>query len=109
NSNILSHEVAGINHVILHGHNIVSKRPTKEIIWDYGKQGMFNLVVEGHLHSLIERLNVNQRNAFKTTEDDSIDHRRIVCPSFFTGNSYSERLNFFSTSGFMIVSSYNGQ
>lgn len=109
NSNILSHEVAGINHVILHGHNIVSKRPTKEIIWDYGKQGMFNLVVEGHLHSLIERLNVNQRNAFKTTKDDSIDHRRIVCPSFFTGNSYSERLNFFSTSGFMIVSSYNGQ
>lgn len=109
NSNILSHEVEGINHVILHGHNIVSKRPTKEIIWDYGKQGMFNLVVEGHLHSLIERLNVNQRNAFKTTKDDSIDHRRIVCPSFFTGNPYSERLNFFSTSGFMIVSSYNGQ
>ena len=108
NPNIISHEVSGINHIILHGHNIVSKRPTKEIIWDYGKQGIFNLVTEGHLHSLIEKLNVNQRNAFKTTKDDSLDHRRIVCPSFFTGNSYSERLNFFSNSGFMIVSAYNG-
>ena len=109
NPNIISHEVSGVNHIILHGHNIVSKRPTKEIIWDYGKQGMFNLVVEGHLHSIIEKLSVNQRNSFQTTKDDSLDHRRIICPSFFTGNSYSERLNFFSNSGFMIVSSYNGQ
>lgn len=108
NSNIISHEVSGINHIILHGHNIVSKRPTKEIIWDYGKQGMFNLVTEGHLHSIIEKLSVTQRDNFKTTKDDSLDHRRIVCPSFFTGNSYSERLNFFSTSGFMIVSAYKG-
>lgn len=107
-SNILTHEVAGINHIILHGHNIVSKRPTKEIIWDYGKQGVFNLVTEGHLHSIIEKLTVNQRSGFKTTKDDSIDHRRIVCPSFFTGNSYSEKLNFFSHSGFMIVESYQG-
>lgn len=109
NPNIISHEVSGVNHIILHGHNIVSKRPTKEIIWDYGKQGMFNLVVEGHLHSIIEKLSVNQRNSFQTTKDDSLDHRRIICPSFFTGNSYSERLNFFSNSGFMIVSSYNGK
>ena len=109
NPNIISHEVSGVNHIILHGHNIVSKRPTKEIIWDYGKQGMFNLDVEGHLHSIIEKLSVNQRNSFQTTKDDSLDHRRIICPSFFTGNSYSERLNFFSNSGFMIVSSYNGK
>lgn len=108
NSNIITHEVSGVNHIILHGHNIVSKRPTKEIIWDYGKQGMFNLVIEGHLHSIIEKLSVSQRNSFQTTKDDSIDHRRIVCPSFFTGNSYSERLNFFSNSGFMIVSAYEG-
>jgi len=108
NPNIISHEVSGVNHIILHGHNIVSKRPTKEIIWDYGKQGMFNLVVEGHLHSIIEKLSVNQRNSFQTTKDDSLDHRRIICPSFFTGNSYSERLNFFSNSGFMIVSAYEG-
>ena len=109
NPNIISHEVSGVNHIILHGHNIVSKRPTKEIIWDYGKQGVFNLVVEGHLHSIIERLSVSQRNSFQTTKDDSLDHRRVICPSFFTGNSYSEKLNFFSNSGFMIVSSYNGQ
>jgi hypothetical protein len=108
NSNIITHEVSGVNHIILHGHNIVSKRPTKEIIWDYGKQGMFNLVIEGHLHSIIEKLSVSQRNSFQTTKDDSIDHRRIICPSFFTGNSYSERLNFFSNSGFMIVSAYEG-
>lgn len=109
NSNIISHEVDGINHIIIHGHNIVSKRPTKDIIWDYGKQGIFNLVVEGHLHSLIEKLTVSQLSNFKTTKDDSVDHRRIVCPSFFTGNSYSEKLNFFSHSGFMIITAYDGK
>ena len=102
---ILSNVVDGINYIDLHGDQIISKRSTKDICWDYGKQGVFNFIREGHLHSTIERLSVAQRKIFNTIKDDSIDHRRMNIPSFFTGNSYSERLGFTSNSGFVI--SYN--
>lgn len=102
---ILSNVVDGINYIDLHGDQILSKRSTKDICWDYGKQGVFNFIREGHLHSTIERLSAAQRKSFNTIKDDSIDHRRMNIPSFFTGNSYSERLGFTSNSGFII--SYN--
>lgn len=102
---ILSNVVDGINYIDLHGDQIISKRSTKDICWDYGKQGVFNFIREGHLHSTIERLSVAQRKVFNTIKDDSIDHRRMNIPSFFTGNSFSERLGFTSNSGFVI--SYN--
>ena len=96
-------KVEGIYHINLHGDKGVSKRPTKEIIWDYGVQGLFNFVFEAHLHSIIQKLSVSQRNAFKTIKDDSIDHRRMHISPMFTGNYYSESLNFFSNSGYTLV------
>lgn len=95
--------VDGIHHINLHGDKGISKRPTKDIIWDYGIKGKFNFVFEAHLHSIIEKLSVSQRNAFKTIKDDGIDHRRIHLPSFFTGNYYSETLNFNSNSGYVLI------
>ena len=95
--------VEGIHHINLHGDKGISKRPTKDIIWDYGIKGKFNFVFEAHLHSIIEKLSVSQRNAFKTIKDDGIDHRRIHLPSFFTGNYYSETLNFNSNSGYVLI------
>lgn len=105
---VLTHLVDGINYILLHGHDGLSKRSTETICWQYGKQGHFNFITEGHLHSTIERLSVAQRNAFKVVKDDAVDHRRMNCPSLFTGNSYSERLGYTSNSGF-IVSQNNGK
>lgn len=100
---ITTQTVEGIHHINLHGDKGISKRPTKDIIWDYGIKGKFNFVFEAHLHSIIEKLSVSQRNAFKTIKDDGIDHRRIHLPSFFTGNYYSETLNFNSNSGYVLI------
>ena len=100
---VTTQQVEGIFHINLHGDKGVSKRPTKEIIWDYGVQGLFNFVFEAHLHSIIQKLSTSQRNAFKTIKDDSIDCRRMHLPSFFTGNYYSESLNFFSNSGYTLI------
>lgn len=100
---VLTHLVDGINYILLHGHEGVSKKSTKEICWDYGVKGVFNFITEGHLHSIIERLSDSQRNSFKTIKDDAIDHRRMHVASLFTGNSYSERLGYTSNSGFMIT------
>lgn len=100
---IITHIVDNISYILLHGHDSISKKSTKDICWDYGKQNMFNMITEGHLHSIIEKLSVNQRKNFQTIKDDSIDHRRMNCPSLFTGNSFSERLGYTSNSGFVIT------
>lgn len=100
---VLTHQVDGINYIMLHGHEGISKKSTKEICWDYGVQGMFNFITEGHLHSIIEKLSVSQRKNFNVIKDDAVDHRRMHVASLFTGNSYSERLGYTSNSGFMIT------
>lgn len=105
---VLSEVIDGINYIDLHGHDFISRKSTKDICWDYGKQGVFNFIREGHLHSIIEKLSASQISKFQTVKDDSIDHRRMNIPSFFTGNSYSERLGYTSNSGF-IVSYNNGK
>lgn len=105
---VLSEYIDGINYIDLHGHDFISRKSTKDICWDYGMQGVFNFIREGHLHSIIEKLSVTQVSKFQTIKDDAIDHRRMNIPSFFTGNSFSERLGYTSNSGF-IVSYNNGK
>ena len=100
---VLSHKVGNINYIILHGDKFFSKNTTKEIIWDYGEQGCFNFVSEGHLHSRIQKLSVAQRNKFQLITDDAVDHRRQFLPSFFTGNSFSEELGFSTNPGFLLI------
>lgn len=100
---VITHVVDDICHILTHGHHNISKKSTKQICWDYGVQGMYNLICEGHLHSIIQKLNVNQRDSFQTIKDDAVDHRRINCPSFFTGNFFSESLGYTSESGFIIT------
>ncbi|MEO0900765.1 MAG: hypothetical protein AAFY00_01675 [Bacteroidota bacterium] len=100
---IITHEVEGINHINLHGHFGISKRPTDEILWKYGKKGLYNFIFEGHLHSIIQKLSVSKTKNFKTIKDEGIDKRRMHCPSFFTGNYYSETLGYDSNPGYLVV------
>lgn len=103
NALVIKHVVDNICHILTHGHHGISKKSTKQLCWDYGVQGMFNLITEGHLHSTIEKLSISQRDKFQIVKDDSVDHRRMNCPSFFTGNFYSESLGFASPKGFLIT------
>lgn len=100
---VITHHVDGICHILTHGHHGISKKSTQQICWDYGTKGMFNLICEGHLHSNIERLAVNKIDSYQVVKDDSVDHRRMNVPSFFTGNSFSEYLGYTSSAGFLIV------
>ncbi len=100
---VITHKVDDICHILTHGHHAISKKSTKQLCWDYGVQGIYNLICEGHLHSIIQKLNINQRDSYQTIKDDAVDHRRITCPSFFTGNFFSESLGYTSESGFVIT------
>lgn len=100
---VITHTIDKITHILTHGHHPLSKKSTKQLCWDYGVQGNYNLICEGHLHSIIQKLNINQRDTYQTIKDDAVDHRRMNCPSFFTGNFFSESLGYTSESGFVIV------
>lgn len=100
---VISHYVDGINHINLHGDKGISKKSTEKIILDYGIQGKYNLINEGHLHSVIEKLSVKQRESFEIVKDDSILHRRFYLPSFFTGNYYSATLGYTTNPGYFII------
>ncbi len=100
---VITHTIGKITHILTHGHHALSKRSTKQLCWDYGVQGNYNLICEGHLHSIIQKLNVNQRDTYQTIKDDAVDHRRMNIPSFFTGNFFSESLGYTSESGFVVV------
>ena len=103
NALVITHTIDKITHILTHGHHALSKKSTKQLCWDYGIQGNYNLICEGHLHSIIQKLNINQRDSYQTIKDDAVDHRRMNCPSFFTGNFFSESLGYTSESGFVIT------
>jgi hypothetical protein len=88
-SMVLNNIVDGVSYVLLHGDKGISKRKAKEIIFDYGKQGLYNVILEAHLHSLI-------------VKEDSHNSVRMHVRSLFTGNAYSEELGFTSTAGFTL-------
>lgn len=100
---VITHFVDGINHINLHGDKGISKKTTEKIILDYGIQGEYNLINEGHLHSVIEKLSIRQRESFEIVKDDSLMHRRFYLPSFFTGNYYSATLGFTTNPGYFSI------
>jgi hypothetical protein len=100
---VISTPIDGINYILLHGHKGISKKSTEWICWNYGVQGMFNVVLEGHLHSYIQKLSVAQRKEYKTVKDDSVDHFRMHCRSYFTGNGFSEDLGYTSNAGYTVI------
>lgn len=103
NSTVITAKIDDINYILLHGHKGISKKSTKDICWDYGQQGFFNVVLEGHLHSAIQKLSIANRKDFKLLKDDCIDNLRMTCRSYFTGNGYSEDLGYTSNAGFSVI------
>ncbi|AGO47833.1 hypothetical protein Phi46:1_gp22 [Cellulophaga phage phi46:1] len=102
NHKVITHTVDGIHHILSHGHLGLTKK-TDQLLWDYGKKGFFNLMTFGHLHSVIKRLSIKQREKFEVVNKDSVDSRVMWCLSLFTGNEFSEDLAFTSTAGFHII------
>ena len=99
NSFIVSTHVDGICYILTHGHHPISKKPASDMVLKYGDQYCFNVILEGHLHTRIQMHSVT--NLDKVSYD-SITHRKVVCPSLFTGNSYSEELGYTTNAGYMI-------
>lgn len=81
-----------INVIPTHGHLYLSKQRAAEMAWKYGKQGYYNLILEGHLHSLMIK-----------TRDEGMDFLKIICKSVFSGNLYSDQSGFDGSAGYLFI------
>lgn len=86
---VLVKNSGNIRIIITHGDHGNIKKPLK-MVADYGNTNMFNLILSGHLHS-------------RSTDEDSHNVRALKCPSIFTGNNYSERNGWTSTSAALFI------
>lgn len=112
NDLIISKEINGINYILTHGDKSISNKEITKVILDYGKQGIFNLVCQGHFHT--SRLKSYLKSSLHKFDDfemigvDDLDYKSITIPSIFTGNYYSESLGFSGNAGF-VLSENNGK
>jgi len=91
--------IDGISYILTHGHLGFAKKAIEKIILDYGTPGIYNLVIQAHLHKRgVKRPVITN---VETVVIDQADYRGIICPSFFTGNFFSEALGYTSTPGFL--------
>jgi predicted phosphodiesterase len=100
---VISHEVQGINHIILHGDKVVSSKTSEELVSLYGAQGKYNFITEAHLHRAMEKLTAKQRSKYQVIQDDKLMLRRLTLKPFFTGNYYSETLGYNTNAGYSIL------
>lgn len=86
-SDVISRKINNVGYVWTHGHLSLSKRSPAEIVNIYGFEGLYNIVIEGHLHT-------------RKIKADTSRYRVIVTSSIFTGNNYSEKLGYSTLPGF---------
>jgi predicted phosphodiesterase len=87
---IISMQINNINFIVSHGHNRKENLKPEKLIFDYGKQDVFNVVLLAHLHS-------------RSIHHEIRQYRVLRIPSLFSGNHYSEELGFNTLPGFLII------
>lgn len=94
---ILNKVIDGISYVATHGHLNMIKKSIGHILWQYGQQGLYNVLMSGHLHTRKSKVEFHTLDQYV---DDSVSYRAVVVPSIFTGNWHSESHGFTSSAGF---------
>jgi hypothetical protein len=111
-NSVLTKEIDGINYLLTHGDKGYSKKDFSKFVADYGKSGIYNLIMEGHLHTRkTKKTMAFERKYYQDVEVVSFDdstYRKLIVPSLFTGNWFSESLGFGGNAGF-VISENNGK
>ena len=89
NEDVISRKIDGCGFHFMHGHTGMAKK-TSDFVSAYGYRNCYNMIVLGHLHSVI-------------IKDDSFTHRKMHCASIFTGNKWSKKGGYSSTPGYTYV------
>lgn len=107
---VLPTKIDGINYILTHGDKGLANKDMSKVVFDYGDNNSFNLLVEGHWHSRKGK-KADKHSYYKEYDFVSLDeqkYRKITLPAVFTGNYYSESIGYSGSGGFM-VSINNGK
>ena len=104
---LISKEIDGICYLLTHGHHSMDKKDPAKIVKQYGSHDLYTIWLSGHIHSrktdrFIQRRPISYEG-FTAVSMDEVNYRKVVVPSLFTGNFYSETLGYTSCGGFIIV------
>ena len=97
---LLTLEADSIFYVLTHNHYNISKGDMGKVFWEYGKQGLYNVLLGGHWHAR------KGKRIYKQVEEKQLDqanYRQIAVAPLFTGNFYSESSGWNSTAGFTLI------
>jgi predicted phosphodiesterase len=97
---ILGVEVDSIYYLLTHNHYNIAKNDIGKVFWEYGKQGMYNMLLGGHWHAR------KGKRAYKVVEEKLVDqanYRQLAVAPLFTGNFYSESNGWNSSPGFTVI------
>lgn len=104
---LISTSIDGIGYLLTHGQFALNKKDQAKIIKLYGIPGVYTLWLSGHYHArMTERVLVKRpirAESYLAVSLDEADYRKIILPSLFTGNFYSETLGYTSTAGYVIT------
>jgi hypothetical protein len=110
---LINKEIDGMFYILTHGDKGLSKKHPTKLVADFGDNEMFNLILEGHLHSLakkktVRRSQVDYQDVSLVSIDD-MNYRQHTIPPLFTGNYWSESMGFASTAGAQICTNAGGR
>ncbi len=97
---VLGSAIDGIYYIMTHNHHALSRRDLGKIMFEYGKQGMYNVLLGGHWHS---RKSKKVFHTLQETYVDQADYRAIDVAPLFTGNFYSESMGYSSSAGYTLI------
>ena len=97
---LVSENIDGIRYIFTHNHLGLSKNDMVQTFWEYGEQGVYNVLLGGHFHS---RRGKTQYKKIDNIHWDQANYRSISVAPIFTGNWYSESNGWSSTSGITIL------
>jgi predicted phosphodiesterase len=104
---VITKVIDGICYLWTHGHLGFSQKETSKILFDYGKQGYYNVLMQGHKHSRAVKKTIKrmqyQWEDVHVIQLDEVDYRFVTVAPMFTGNFFSESLGFSSSAGITIV------
>ena len=108
-NSVLAKNIDGINYLLTHGDKGYSKKDFSKFVLDYGQTGEYNLVIEGHLHTrrTLKSMSFEKKNynEVEVVSYDDSNYRKLIAPSLFTGNWFSESLGFGGNAGMLITES----
>jgi hypothetical protein len=97
---LVSKNIDGIRYLFTHNHLGLSKNDMVQTFWEYGEQGVYNVLLGGHYHSRRGKI---QYKKIDNIHWDQANYRAISVAPIFTGNWYSESNGWSSTSGITIL------